>query len=161
MDKKMDFKESTVQAQLSSSGDYIHMTETKNSQHHEKTPMITNFLSLRGLEREGLSYFLAALALMSTMIGGGIAGLPFSYFHTGLSLGLIIHLLMMILTNLSCYLYLRTKDLLHGLCSISEIGFKLIGRSSIFFINIVIVLLCVGLMIIYFDLFGNICAGLY
>ena len=98
---------------------------------------------------------------MSTMIGGGIAGLPFAYYWTGLTLGLIIHALMMIATNISCYLYLKTKDILGGLATISEIGFKLMGRASIFFINTVLIALCVGLMIIYFDLFGRICAGLY
>ena len=97
---------------------------------------------------------------MSTMIGGGVAGLPYADFWTGLSMGLLIHVVMMVLTNISCYLYLRTKDVLGGLASISEIGYKLWGRSSIFFINAVLIMLCVGLMIIYFDLFGTICAGL-
>ena len=98
---------------------------------------------------------------MSTMIGGGISGLPFAYYNTGLSLGLIVHVFMMIQTSASCYLYFQAKDLCNGLSSISEIGFKLMGRKSIFFLNIVLVLLCIGLMFIYFDLFGNICAGLF
>ena len=113
------------------------------------------------MEEEGLTYFLASLALMSTMIGGGVAGLPFAYYWTGLTMGLILHVLMMVATNISCFLYLKTKDILGGLSTISEIGYKLMGRSSIFFINAVLILLCVGLMIIYFDLFGTICAGLF
>jgi amino acid permease len=63
----------------------------------------------------GLNYFFAALALMSTMIGGGISGLPYAYFNTGLSLGMIVHAFMMIQTSGSCYLYFQTKDLLNGL----------------------------------------------
>ena len=112
------------------------------------------------MEKEGLTYFTAGLALMSTMIGGGISGLPYSYFNTGLTLGLIIHLFMAALTAFSCYLYLTTKDILK-LQSISEIAFKLQGRCSIFFVNIVLIILALGLMVIYFDLFGQICAGLF
>ena len=46
--------------------------------------------------KKGFNYFFAALALMSTMIGGAISGLPYSYFNTGLGLALIVHIVMMI-----------------------------------------------------------------
>ena len=55
---------------------------------------------------KGLNYFLAALALISSMIGGGIAQLPFSYIKTGFTFGIITNILIIIQTILSCYLYL-------------------------------------------------------
>jgi amino acid permease len=95
------------------------------------------------------------------MIGGGISGLPYAYFNTGLTIGMIVHVFMMLQTVGSCYLYFQAKDLCNDLSSVSEIGFKLMGRASIFFINGVLVVLCIGLMFIYFNLFGDISAGLY
>lgn len=54
---------------------------------------------------QGLNYFLASLALLSTMIGGGISSMPYSYFQTGFTLGIIVNVLVCIQTSLSCYLY--------------------------------------------------------
>ena len=106
---------------------------------------------------EGLTYFLAGLALLSTMIGGGISQLPRQFLNTGLILGILMNIIIMILTFLSCYLYFQTKDLLHGLDSISLIGYKLLGRVSIFFMNGVIFILASGSIIIYLRLFGDVC----
>ena len=91
------------------------------------------------------------------MIGGGVAKLPTSFFNTGFIFGIIINLVIMMLTFLSCYLYLQTKDLLQGLDSISHIAFKLFGRISIFFMNSVIFILVLGSITIYFRLFGETC----
>lgn len=88
------------------------------------------------------------------MVGGGISQLPTSFYLTGLSFGIIVNIIIIFLTFCSCYLYMQTKDLLHGLDSISQIGFKLLGRSSIFLMNTVIFILAVGSNIIYFRLFG-------
>ena len=44
--------------------------------------------------------------------------------------------------------------------SISEIGFKLLGRFSIYLMNGIILLLTIGLLIIYFILYGNIVSSL-
>lgn len=53
------------------------------------------------------------------------------------------------------------KDILHGLDSISEIGYKLFGRVSIFFMNIILIFLCTGSITIYFSLFGSTCRNLF
>jgi amino acid permease len=66
----------------------------------------------------------------------------------------------MIQVSLSCLLYLQAKDLLNGLESISEIGYRLFGRSSIFFMNGTLLFLCLGSITIYFNIFGSICSGL-
>ena len=36
--------------------------------------------SIKHMHEDGLNYFFAALAMLSTIIGGGISGLPYSYF---------------------------------------------------------------------------------
>lgn len=46
------------------------------------------------MQEEGLNYFFAALALLSTIIGGGISGLPYSFFQTGFTLGIIFNVFM-------------------------------------------------------------------
>ena len=58
-------------------------------------------------------------------------------------------------------MYLYSKDLTGGLESISEIAFKLLGRISIFMMSTVLLLLCMGCLVIYFNLFAKICVGLY
>ena len=47
---------------------------------------------------KGLTPFEAGLSLVSSMIGAGLVGLPFAYYHTGISLGLIINLFLCVLT---------------------------------------------------------------
>lgn len=47
-----------------------------------------------------------------------------------------------------------------GVESLSLMGFRLVGRYSIFIMNTILMLLCIGALIIYFNVFGNICANL-
>ena len=63
------------------------------------------FLTMQHMGEEGLNYFFAALALLSTIIGGGISGLPYSFFQTGFTLGIIFNIFMCFQCGLSCYLY--------------------------------------------------------
>jgi len=59
-------------------------------------------------------------------------------------------------TAYSCYLYLLAKDYLPGKpMSMFEIGFILFNRSSIFFISAIIIFNSLGLIIIYFIVFGD------
>lgn len=91
------------------------------------------------------------------MIGAGIIGLPYFYYQYGVPFGLIVNAIIVALTVNSSYLYLMTKDLVGGYSSFSEIGFILFGRKSIFLISGLIMILCTGLLIVYYYLFSSIC----
>ena len=94
--------------------------------------------------------------MISTIVGGGIVGLPFAFYYTGLFVGVTLIVLMAIQTVFSVRLYLAAKDLLPGAPeSLFEIGFILFKRSSIFYVCTIIILNSSGLMLIYFIVFGD------
>jgi amino acid permease len=107
-------------------------------------------------EHHGLSTFGAALTIVSTIVGGGIVGLPFAFYTTGLPTGIVILVLMCLQTVASTKLYLCCKDLLPGQPeSLFEMGFVLFKRSSIFVISGVLIFNSFGLMLLYFIIFGD------
>jgi amino acid permease len=59
---------------------------------------------------QGLSLFGTTLAFVSTIIGGGIVGVPFAFYHAGIPMGLMINFIGAFVTVYSCYLYLKAKD---------------------------------------------------
>ena len=98
----------------------------------------------------------AALTIISTTIGGGIVGLPYAFYYTGLGLGTAMIIFMAVQTVCSVELFLAAKDFLPGKPeSLFEIGYILFKRSSIFFICAIIILNSFGLMLIYFIVFGD------
>lgn len=113
------------------------------------------------IKTKGLTAFHAALAWLSTMIGAGLVGIPFAFYYLGLPGGLIVLILISVSTNNSSRLYFLTRELLGGLTSFSEIGFKLLGRKSIFFFNTIIFINCFGCLIIYYSIFGGIMSSIY
>ena len=112
-------------------------------------------------EEKGLSVWEAALALVSGIIGGGIVGVPFSLIRTGIPVGLGITLIIICLQLFSGHLYLKAMKLSPTYVeSIYELGYVSMGSCSIFFIATLQVISCLGAMILYFVVFGDICASL-
>jgi amino acid permease len=51
-----------------------------------------------------------SLAILSTIIGGGIVGLPFALYHTGIPVGILLNLVFAALTLYSCVLYIKARE---------------------------------------------------
>ena len=84
----------------------------------------------------GLTTFTAILAILSTIIGGGIVGVPYSFFNFGIPLAIFLNVLVVIMTYYSGVLYLKAKDLVPDQPqSMYEIGFMTLGRRSIFLVG--------------------------
>lgn len=99
----------------------------------------------------------ASLTFISTIIGGGIVGVPYAMYHTGIPFGILLNILMVMACWYSCVLYLAAKKLVPVYVeSLYEIGFVCMGRASIFIISTILLVSSAGLMIIYFIVFGDI-----
>jgi len=110
----------------------------------------------RDENRKGLSTFEAALGLLSTIVGGGIVGIPYAMYHCGIPMGLLLNILLAFSTQYSVTLYLAAKEQIPvRVESLYEIGFVSMGRSSIFLISIIQLISSLGLMLIYFIIFGD------
>ena len=58
-----------------------------------------------------MTVFGGSLAFLSTIVGGGVVGLPYSFYHTGIPVALILNVLFVFITIYSCVLYIKAKDL--------------------------------------------------
>jgi len=73
---------------------------------------------------DGLDATGGSLAIVSTIIGGGIVGLPFAMLTLGLVLGIILNIAVCYVTFLSGILYLALRELIPGRPnSLYEIGY--------------------------------------
>lgn len=109
----------------------------------------------------GLTTFTAILALISTIIGGGIVGMPYSMLHFGFPLAIVFNVLAVMVTIASGTMYLAIKDTIPDRPeSLYEIGYMLLRRKSIFIIATITSILSFGLMMIYFIVFGDTAAQL-
>ena len=95
------------------------------------------------------------------MIGAGIVGIPYAYSQLGVPLALVVTVIMVWCTMNSCRLYFKTMDILNGLQSLGEIGYKLLGRKAIFITNGFVMTNCIGSITAYYNIFGVIMSQLY
>lgn len=100
--------------------------------------------------------FGGVLSIISTILGGGVVALPWSFYMLGIYPALAIMVVMACLTVNSSVLYLKAKDLTPGKPeSIYELGYILMKRASIFIISGILTLNGLGMCMIYFMIFGN------
>ena len=111
------------------------------------------------IKQSGLSVFGASLAIISTIIGGGIISVPYAFTAPGFSNGLVINLIIISFMLFTTYLYLKSKDYL-GFSSISELSYICFGRASVFMINLLIAFVIFGILTLYMLLFSRIATSL-
>ena len=107
-------------------------------------------------EDHALTVFGGILTIISTILGGGIVGLPYGFYQLGLWPGTLFMITMGLLTINSSWLYIKSKDLIPGKPeSLYEIGYMLFKRSSIFLISACLAINSLGLCMVYFIIFGK------
>ena len=110
-------------------------------------------------EYEGLSIFGTALAIISTIIGGGIISVPYAMTAPGFHNGILINMVILSFMVICTHFYMKAKDYL-GFSSISELSYICFGRASVFMINILIAFVIFGILILYMLLFSKISVSL-
>ena len=76
--------------------------------------------------------------MVATNIGGGILGIPYALYRTGLITGLIACLSVGAISHVSTIMYLKTKDLTpRRYESVYEIAYLLFGETAIFVVCII------------------------
>ena len=113
-------------------------------------------------EDHALTVFGGILTIISTILGGGIVGLPYGFYQLGLFPGTIFMVVMGLLTVNSSWIYIKSKDLIPGKPeSLYEIGYMLFKRSSIFIISACLAINSLGLCMVYFIIFGKTTGSIY
>jgi amino acid permease len=98
---------------------------------------------------------MGSLAVLSTVIGAGIVGVPFSMYQTGIPLGIVINIAIALGMQYSCLLYFEAKKLVPvPINSIYELSYVNMGRGSIFLVSTIQGIQCSGQNVIYFIVFG-------
>ena len=114
------------------------------------------------MKKTGLTAFEAGLALLSAIVGGGIVGIPYAMFHTGIPLGLVLNIGVALAGWYTGSLYLTVKNLSPTYVeSMYELGFVTMGVSSIYLLSSVVLISGGGCIMIYFIVFSNISVSLY
>mmetsp|Transcript_20492 Transcript_20492/g.15117 ORF Transcript_20492/g.15117 Transcript_20492/m.15117 type:complete len:122 (-) Transcript_20492:1096-1461(-) len=108
----------------------------------------------------GLSLFAATLTFLSTIVGGGIVGIPYAFYYCGILFGTVLNFIVMFLTVASIWLYCLAKDLTDNRQSYEEIGYLAWGKASIYLINFMFFFNAFGLTMVYFIVFSSVAANL-
>ena len=127
-------------------------TEASETPWHGGTP---------GHEKEGLNAFMGALAVLSTIVGGGIVGIPFSLYNLGIPVGAFTMVLVASACHYSCALYMAARDEIPvPVNSIYQLAYITMGRQAIYLVSVIQFIAAFGLDIIYFIVFGDTSASL-
>lgn len=110
---------------------------------------------------KGLTAFEGSLALLSVIIGGGIVGIPYAMYSSGVLFGIILTLVSPILAWTSGYLFMTCKLIAPiKLETLYELGYFTMGKCSIYFISFIAIVCNDGFCMIYFIVFGSTAASL-
>jgi len=111
--------------------------------------------------KHGLTTFTGVLAILSTIIGGGIVSIPYSFVSVGIPAAICLNIIAVMLTIFSCDLWLASKDVVPDKPeSMYEIGYMVMGRPSIFMVGCIQFINSLGLLLLYFIVFGDTAAQL-
>ena len=103
-----------------------------------------------------MTVFQTSLALIATNIGAGIVGIPYAFYNLGLTLGVLTISLTAAVAWMAVVLMLKAKDLSpRHYESLYELGYLLMGRTAIFAICTVILMQAMGVLMVYFIIFGD------
>jgi amino acid permease len=110
----------------------------------------------------GLTNFTGVLAIISTIIGGGIVSIPYSFISFGIPIAATFQVLAVLMTIGSVHMYLWAKDVIPEKPeSLYEIGYYTMERTAVFFVSIIQFINGFGLMMVYFIVFGDTAAQLF
>ena len=109
-------------------------------------------------ERNGVAG--TSLAIISTIMGGGIVSIPFAYSVAGPAIGASIQLTVILAIGVSCVLYLKTRDILRCNTTFSVIANLCLGPISGIILNLLLVFAVFGIMALYMILFSEIAISL-
>ena len=101
-----------------------------------------------------------ALAIISTIMGGGIVSIPFAYAVAGVATGISVQVCVIIAIWFSCVLYLETRRILRCNTSFSEIAKLCLGSVSGIILNMLLVFAVFGILALYMILFSEIAISL-
>ena len=108
----------------------------------------------------GNGVWATALAIISTIMGGGIVSIPYAYAAIGFWTGLGIQVCVIFTVWVSCRLYLQTRSMLRCQTTFSVIANECLGSISSLILNLLIVFAIFGILALYMILFAEISISL-
>ena len=129
----------------------------KKSVRSAKSLLASSYYTINNDEMGGtLGLWGTVLGIMSTIVGGGMVGVPWAFLNCGFILAGIFSLLASAQVIFSSVLFLRARQICPDRPqSMYEIGFLILGRSSIFWISFIIFVNSFFLLVIFFNVFGE------
>ena len=101
-----------------------------------------------------------ALAIISTIMGGGIVSIPYAYAVAGFATGFSVQLIVIVSIWISCVLYLQTRNILRCNTTFGTIANLCLGSASGIILNSLIVAAVFGILALYMILFSEIAISL-
>lgn len=101
-----------------------------------------------------------ALAVISTIMGGGIVSIPYAYAVAGFWAGVGIQICVIVAIWISCRLYLHTRTMLRCQTNFSVIANLCLGSASSIILNMLLVFAVFGILALYMILFSEISISL-